>query len=116
MAPGARFVRLTVPPVVGAVLLGMEAAGSDARALRPELFASTRAFRRGGRNGVCECRSCATTRLEISGIPQTVWRLVQLFVPDYNPDGSVLFRLSRRTSACSRLPSHGLNASCLSFD
>jgi N-acetylglucosamine kinase-like BadF-type ATPase len=42
VAPGARFVRLTVPPVVGAVLLGMEAAGLDAQALRPTLSASTR--------------------------------------------------------------------------
>jgi N-acetylglucosamine kinase-like BadF-type ATPase len=44
VAPGARFVRLTAPPVVGAVLLGMEAAGLDARALRPALTASTGAF------------------------------------------------------------------------
>ena len=42
VAPGARFVRLIVPPVVGAVLLGMEAAGLDAQALRPALIASTR--------------------------------------------------------------------------
>ena len=42
VAPAARFVRLTVPPVVGAVLLGMEAAGLDAQALRPALIASTR--------------------------------------------------------------------------
>jgi N-acetylglucosamine kinase-like BadF-type ATPase len=42
VAPGARFVRLTVPPVVGAVLLGMEVAGLDAPALRPALVASTR--------------------------------------------------------------------------
>lgn len=41
IAPGARFVRLAVPPVVGAALLGMEAAGLDARALRPDLIAST---------------------------------------------------------------------------
>ena len=44
VAPGARFVRLTGPPVVGAVLLGMEAAGLDAQSLRPTLFASTRAL------------------------------------------------------------------------
>ena len=44
VAPGARFVRLTVPPVVGAVLLGMETVGLDALALRPALIASTRAF------------------------------------------------------------------------
>jgi N-acetylglucosamine kinase-like BadF-type ATPase len=42
VAPGARFVRLAVPPVVGAVLLGMETAGLDARALRHALIASTR--------------------------------------------------------------------------
>ena len=42
VAPGARFVQLSVPPVAGAVLLGMETAGLDARALRPELIASTR--------------------------------------------------------------------------
>ncbi len=29
VAPGARLVRLTVPPVVGAVMLGMEQAGVD---------------------------------------------------------------------------------------
>ncbi len=41
VAPGARFVRLAVPPVVGAVLLGMQAAGLDARGLRPSLISST---------------------------------------------------------------------------
>ncbi len=41
VAPGARFVKLTVPPVVGATLLGMQAAGQPARALRPALLAST---------------------------------------------------------------------------
>jgi N-acetylglucosamine kinase-like BadF-type ATPase len=41
VAPGARFVRLAVPPVVGAVLLGMQAASLDARALRPNLISST---------------------------------------------------------------------------
>ena len=44
VARGARFVRLTIPPVVGAVLLGMEAAGLDTPALRPTLIASTRAL------------------------------------------------------------------------
>jgi N-acetylglucosamine kinase-like BadF-type ATPase len=44
VAPGARFVRLATPPVVGAVLLGMETAGLNAKALRPALIASTRAF------------------------------------------------------------------------
>lgn len=41
VAPGARFVRLTAPPVVGAVLLGMEEAGLAAPALRPALISST---------------------------------------------------------------------------
>ena len=41
VAPGARFVRLTVPPVVGAVLLGMQAGGLPAQALRQNLIAST---------------------------------------------------------------------------
>ena len=41
VAPGACFVKLTVPPVVGAVLLGMQAAGAPARLLRPNLVAST---------------------------------------------------------------------------
>ena len=30
IAPGARLVRLSVPPVIGAVILGMEAAGRPA--------------------------------------------------------------------------------------
>ena len=42
VAPGARFVRLTAPPVVGAVLLGMQAAGLPAQRLRQPLVASTR--------------------------------------------------------------------------
>lgn len=41
LAPGARLVRLTAPPVVGGVLLGMEQAGEDARALRLALIRST---------------------------------------------------------------------------
>ena len=41
--PGARFVRLAAPPVVGAVLLGMEQAGVDARAVRPRLIATAAA-------------------------------------------------------------------------
>ncbi len=40
VAPGARLVRLTVPPVVGAVMLGMEQAGVDFRPLRERLIAS----------------------------------------------------------------------------
>ena len=42
VAPGARFVRLTAPPVVGAVLLGMQAAGLPVQQLRQPLVASTR--------------------------------------------------------------------------
>ncbi len=41
VAPGARAVRLTVPPVVGGVLLGMEQAGADSRPLREQLIQST---------------------------------------------------------------------------
>ncbi len=43
-APAARLVRLTAPPVVGAVLLGMQQAGLPAAALRPALVASTRSL------------------------------------------------------------------------
>jgi len=43
-APAARLVRLTVPPVVGAVLLGMRQAGLPAAPLRPALVASTQAL------------------------------------------------------------------------
>lgn len=41
VAPGARTVRLSVPPVIGGVLLGMEAAGLDFRARRERLIQST---------------------------------------------------------------------------
>ena len=41
VAPGARLVRLTVPPVVGGALLGMEQAGEDTLALREALIQST---------------------------------------------------------------------------
>jgi N-acetylglucosamine kinase-like BadF-type ATPase len=41
IAPGARLVRLTVSPVVGGVLLGVEQAGEDALALREALIQST---------------------------------------------------------------------------
>ncbi len=41
-APGARLVRLTVPPVVGGVVLGMQAAGLDARPVRSKLIETTR--------------------------------------------------------------------------
>ena len=40
-APLAQFVRLTVPPVVGGVLLGMEQAGLNGHAIRDELIATT---------------------------------------------------------------------------
>jgi N-acetylglucosamine kinase-like BadF-type ATPase len=41
VAPGARLVRLTAPPVVGGVLLGMEQVGMRPAALRQTLIAST---------------------------------------------------------------------------
>jgi N-acetylglucosamine kinase-like BadF-type ATPase len=40
VAPRARFVKLTAPPVVGAVLLGMETAGADGSAARVALTQS----------------------------------------------------------------------------
>ncbi len=40
-APGARFVRLTAPPVVGGVLLAMELAGVNGYAMRDRLIATT---------------------------------------------------------------------------
>ena len=40
VAPGARLVRLTAPPVAGAVLLGMEMGGLNACSLREKLIAS----------------------------------------------------------------------------
>ncbi len=40
LAPGARLVKLTYPPVVGAVLLGMEQAGVDAAGVRETLLRS----------------------------------------------------------------------------
>jgi N-acetylglucosamine kinase-like BadF-type ATPase len=43
-APGARLVRLAAPPVVGAVLLGMEEAGVNTRAARPRLIATAAAI------------------------------------------------------------------------
>jgi hypothetical protein len=42
VAPGARFVRLTAPPVVGAVLLGMEQAHLNSASLRLPLIESTK--------------------------------------------------------------------------
>ncbi len=41
LAPQARLVRLNVPPVVGAVLLGMEQAHLETATLRPQLITST---------------------------------------------------------------------------
>jgi len=41
-APAARLVRLEAPPVVGGVLLGMEAAGLDFRPRRARLLESIR--------------------------------------------------------------------------
>ncbi len=41
VAPGAQLVRLNVPPVVGGVLLGMEAAGTDFRSKRQRLIETT---------------------------------------------------------------------------
>jgi N-acetylglucosamine kinase-like BadF-type ATPase len=41
VAPGARLVRLTAPPVVGGVLLGMEQEGLDPSPLRQTLIGST---------------------------------------------------------------------------
>jgi N-acetylglucosamine kinase-like BadF-type ATPase len=41
-APQARLVRLTVPPVVGGVVLGMQEAGKDAREVRSKLIETTR--------------------------------------------------------------------------
>ncbi len=40
-APHAQFVRLTVPPVVGGVLLGMEEAGVNGYAMRDKLISTT---------------------------------------------------------------------------
>jgi hypothetical protein len=44
VAPGARLVRLTVPPVVGGVLLGMEQAGLQPGPMRERLIESTAAL------------------------------------------------------------------------
>jgi N-acetylglucosamine kinase-like BadF-type ATPase len=42
VAQGARLVRLTVPPVVGGVVLGMQEAGQDARLVHTKLIETTR--------------------------------------------------------------------------
>jgi N-acetylglucosamine kinase-like BadF-type ATPase len=44
VAPGARLVRLTVPPVIGGVLLGMEQAGIDHASRRETLIETTGAL------------------------------------------------------------------------
>ena len=41
-APRANLVRLTVPPVVGGVLLGMEQAGLNGYAMRDKLIRTTK--------------------------------------------------------------------------
>jgi N-acetylglucosamine kinase-like BadF-type ATPase len=41
LAPGARLVRLNVPPVVGGVILGMQTSGLDARRVRSKLIETT---------------------------------------------------------------------------
>jgi N-acetylglucosamine kinase-like BadF-type ATPase len=43
-APGARLIRLTVPPVIGGVLLGMEQAGVNGYVLRDRLVQTTQAL------------------------------------------------------------------------
>jgi hypothetical protein len=43
-APGARFVRLQAPPVVGALLLGMAAAGDNGYAKKEIIIQSTLAL------------------------------------------------------------------------
>lgn len=51
-APLAQFVRLTAPPVVGAVVLGMDAAGIDGAAWCCHLATSAAALRRRNQEGV----------------------------------------------------------------
>jgi N-acetylglucosamine kinase-like BadF-type ATPase len=46
-SPGARLVRLTAPPVVGGIVLGMQAAGQDARPVRTKLIETTRKLIKG---------------------------------------------------------------------
>ncbi len=48
VAPQARLVRLSAPPVVGGVLLGMEQLGLDYSHIRPVLIESTNALLAGG--------------------------------------------------------------------
>lgn len=49
VAPGARLVRLAAPPVVGAVLIGMQQAGIDIHTVRATLLESTLAMREDAR-------------------------------------------------------------------
>jgi N-acetylglucosamine kinase-like BadF-type ATPase len=44
VAPGARFVRLAAPPVVGGVLLGMEKAGLNGSTVRKRLIETTKSI------------------------------------------------------------------------
>ena len=44
IAPGARLVRLAVPPVVGGVILGMQASGQDMHPVRTKLIETTRSL------------------------------------------------------------------------
>ena len=41
VAPAAQLVRLTAPPVVGGVILGMQQAGFDTRLMREKLITTT---------------------------------------------------------------------------
>jgi N-acetylglucosamine kinase-like BadF-type ATPase len=52
VAPGARLVRLAVPPVAGGVLLGMEQAGLQATSQRPRLIASMHDFAALSKQGI----------------------------------------------------------------
>ena len=49
VAPFARFVRLTAPPVVGAVLLGMEQLGIDGYGNKERLITTTQSLIEKGR-------------------------------------------------------------------
>ena len=44
VAPGARLVRLSAPPVIGGVLLGMEQAGVNGATVRERLAETTKAL------------------------------------------------------------------------
>jgi N-acetylglucosamine kinase-like BadF-type ATPase len=49
LAPSAKFVRLTVPPVAGGVILGVAAAGLDPQSMRQRLIATTEQLLKGVR-------------------------------------------------------------------